>query len=663
MKNIPILLAVCSIYSGAIAQQSKPMMNNGRHSEIRTQFNQSPTSHFTNRGPRAKLAAKTTATTFWGPETFGSGTSTSLPTGWSTSSLPSPGGGTWKWANTASTSTYTMGSMSSTSASDGWMIFDSDLIGAISGGSPSGYFQSPAITACATESSVRVNFENYFRNFNDSCSIWVSTNSSFTPGTYSVFPVYFNNSLAVNVSTANPSIVHVNISSAAAMQPTVYIRFVYYGYAGGSYSWMIDDITLSSMDAVDAGVSKSAALYFSGTNTGWAAFGSKPAKMMDTIYPVSMVANYGTTGFPAATVNAKIFQGTTNVYDQNTSVNIPVDALDTIADYTSVGTPPGYYSTVTANYLVPFNINLGSDADATNNNDSASFVITDTSWTENAPGAASVGGQYVYRSTPAMAFSPATGFVVSANRSDTVTSISVAFDDTTAVGQIVGVQLYHFDGADWQYNGSTVFRPLVAEDISSATTIAYANFVVDYVETGGYMILDGGSDGASYAAVVKGYNNTSEVVVLSTVAPGPQSIIGYAGLSDTSNNDGALGQQFGATGLPYANSSVARISLNFGNVPTIGISQVNMNGDKVGKAFPNPANNAVNIPFTLASDGNAVISITGITGQVVTAQHISSKGGVQNYATFATENLPAGIYFYTFNVDGRQTTGKFAITH
>lgn len=302
---------------------------------------------------RGGTAAKATAAVFWGPETFGSGSFGVLPTGWSANSMPTAGGGSWKWMNTASTSTYTMGAMTSSSAADGWMIFDSDSLGAATGGAPSGYLQSPLIN-CSTQPSVRLNFQNYFRSYYDSCSIWVSTNPSFPSGSYAVYPVFYNNTLPTNEYSPNPTDVHVNISGMAASQPAVYIRFVYYGYTGGSYSWMIDDITLSSMDPVDGALDKASALYWPGSSTGWAAYGVKPSKMQDTVYPVAFASNYGSTPFLSTTVNAKIFQGATSVYDQNKVVVLPVDAMDSVADFTNVGTPAGYYSTTIGGYTIPF---------------------------------------------------------------------------------------------------------------------------------------------------------------------------------------------------------------------------------------------------------------------------------------------------------------------
>lgn len=664
MKKL-FLLITCSGVTLAHAQHMRQHLQPSLKPNKRMVEGQAPANAHNYKAPtiQGRAAAKATASVFWGPETFGSGTSATLPTGWSAGTMST--GGTWKWANTASGSTFSMGAMNSTTAADGWMIFDSDAIGAATGGSPSGYLQSPAITACATQSSVRLNFENFFRNFYDSCSIWVSSDPTFAAGTYGVFPVHYNNALPVNEYSPNTVDVHVNISAAAAMQPTVYIRFVYYGYAGGSYSWMVDDMTLSSMDPVDGALDKASAIYWSGASAGWAAYGAKPSHLQDTLYPVALATNYGSTGFPSATVNAKIFQGTTNVYDQNKTVVLPVDAVDSVVDFTAVGTPPGYYSTTKAVYTIPFSVNLTGDAETGNDNDTTILGITDSMWMQNTLNAQFKGSAYVHRTTTPMSFSPATGFVMSAGHMDTLTSISVAFDDATAVGQIVGVQIYHFDAPSttWIYDGVTSFRALAASDISTASTVAWATFPIDEVATGGKMILDGGSDGTTYAAVVKGQANTADVLVLTTAPPAANGIIGYSAYSDTSYNDGAAGQQFGQDGLPYGNSNVPMIALNFANVAVTGVNNVNVPVVSLGKAMPNPANTVVNVPVTLAKDGEFTVTLSNVIGQVVSTQKMSATAGQATKATFATGNLPAGVYLYTVTVDGHHATGRVSVTH
>ena len=608
--------------------------------------------------PASHVAAKTTAGAPFYTENFGSGTTSTLPSGWTANSLPAPGGGTWKWTNTASTSPFAMATINSTTEANGWMIFDSDLLG-LGGGTPSGYLQSPAIN-CSAHPYVRLNFENYFRNFYDSCSVWVSTNPAFTPGSYGVFPVFLNNTTEVNALTDNPSYVHMNISSMAGSAAAVYIRFVYYGHAGGSYSWMIDDVNLTDVDAIDAGISKSTLLYYGGSAVGFSALAVKPARMMDTVRTVTFVANYGYTAEPTTTVNAKIFQGATSVYDEDVVVNIPVNAYDTIADF---GTVSSFFTNTPGLYTVPFSVGLTGDADLTNDKDTTRFAVTDSTWSLNAPGSLISGTTFLHRTSTGENHTSGTEFVVAAGRSDTLTSVTVAFGSGTTAGQIAGVQIYHFDGSAWVYDGLTQFRAIAASEISSSSAVNYATFPVDYTASGGYIILNGGTDGVNYAAVVKGQGNTADVSVVCTENPAPLSIIGSIGLTDTSLNDGAAGQQFGEGGLPSGLSVAPMVALNFGKVPSLGVKDLNSNGNVIGKAFPNPANTSVSIPFTTLRSAVVSVTMSNMLGQVLRTQTVDATGGQATKATFSTRDLPAGVYMYTVSAEGKQSTGRITVTH
>jgi len=654
MKKIILLLAGTFGIFGANAQyagnSSLVLTSNAKRMPI----HHAPVVSQQSQVHTHRLAGKTTSVAFL-TENFGSGTATSLPTGWTTGAITV---GTWKWANTASTSAYTIGAMNSTTASNGWMIFNSDSIGAATSGAPAGWLQSPSYN-CSTHHTVRLSFEDYYRKYEDSCYVWVSTNPLFS--TYSTFPVLTNNDLPDNESTANPTTVHIDITSAAGNMPAVYIRFVTYGPTLGAYSWMIDDLSLSELDSIDVGVENSCVVYTSGD--GAASFGSMPSKIIDSLFPVTFGSNYGFTPEPSTAVNAGIYQGTSSVYSNSVTVNLPKDAVDTLVDFSS--TAPQYYSNTQATYIVPFSVPEVADADLTNNADTAAYIITDSIWSENAPNAQIEASNYVYTpGSAARSWSPATMFNVPAGAIDTLTSVSVAFESNTQVGQNVGAQIYHFDGSEWQYDGLTVFRALAAADISAASSISYATFPVDVVASGNYVIFNGGASGTEYAIVVKGQNNTDTVSVLESNNPAPYALIGYVGLSDTSNNNGGLTQDFGEGHLPYGEPFTPFIVTNFGVVPDYtAVKNVTATGNYVGAAIPNPANTSVTIPFNMAQDAMVTITLFNVVGQEMNTQNIQATGGKSMKATIATDDLADGVYLYSVVADGQCANGRVVVTH
>jgi len=620
--------------------------------------------------PAVHNAAKTTATCFY-TQDFGSG----LPAGWTSASTSPAGAPGFVYKTTAPEGMYSsgMGAMHSTTASNGWMTYDSDSIAGGSGtGSivPVGYMQTTAIN-CAAHTTVRLSFQDYFEKFQDSCFIWVSTTSTFAPGTYTSFPVTNNNTIATNVSTANAVEAHINISSVAAGQATVYIRFVYMGPPAGGYAWMVDDICLAELDPVDVGISDGCIVYDGGSDPGFSSFGTIPVAFADTVFPIAYITNYGSTAEPTTSVNAQIFQGTTSVYNENLTVNVPVNGLDTVADFSGL-TPSGYYTTTIASYTVPFATSVtGTDADLTNQADTTRYGISDSVWSQVRPGISSSGGLYVHRtasgSTAALSFSPATDFIVPAGKRDTLTGVSVAFESSTVVGQNVGVQLFKFtpsgSSGTWDYLGLTKFRALTSSDIStSGGTAIFALFEMDVTGSGGQIVLDGGSTGVTYAAAVKGNGNTGTVVVLQGANPANNSA-GAVGAEDTSSNDGGATQQFGQGHLPFSNSLTPWIDLHFGSVDYSAVKNVNANPNIIGAAYPNPANTTVNIPFTMANDATVTVILSNAIGQVMGAQTINARAGSSTRATFATGNLADGVYLYTVSANGQQKTGRVSVTH
>jgi len=616
--------------------------------------------------------AKTTAVTITPTETFSTGTATTLPTGWTAAALTPGVTETWHWTNAAPTGTYStgMGVMASTSASNGWMLFDSDHIGggSSSGPLPKGTLTSPVYN-CTGHTSVKLNFQNYFRNFYDTCIVMVSNDGGATfPYSY---PVITNNSLSPNTSTANAVECHVNITPAAAGQANVKIRVYYGGVAGGGYAWMIDDVNLTELDPVDVGVENPSVFIYGGSNVGLVPFAMMPNELIDTLWPFIEVNNFGATAEPTAAVVGNIYAGaaTTAAWTNTATVNAPVNAVDSEANFLGF---TGYYNNTINTYKITQSINLTGDADLTNNADTIYYAVTDSTWSGNPftpTGVPLAGGLYVHRaasgSTTALSYSPGTEFQMPAGKTDTLTSVSVSFQSSSVAGQIVGVQIYHFDPTItlWVYDGTTQFRALTSSDISTTSGLNYGTFLTDQVANAGYLVLNGGTNGTAYAAIVKGQANTATVVVEQGPNPGPSAVVGGLGLEDTSNNDGNSSQTFGVLHLPFADASVPFINLNFGHVPHPSSVVDILNANTVGAAYPNPSNTAFAVPFTMAQDSKVVVTLVNEIGQVVATQTVNATAGQASKATFNTTGLASGVYIYTVEANGDRTTGRISVAH
>jgi hypothetical protein len=166
-----------------------------------------------------------------------------LPSGWQ--AIDSAGNGVnWYYTTTWSADSSFLNA-TGTSAANGYMLIDSDSAGNSVGGENADLISG--VINCSAKSSVRLNFNEYLKHFNDTATVWVSNDGATWTEVHnssSVLPVYG--------STANPNNVDVDISSVAANQDTVYIRFNY--RADYSYYWMIDDVMLYETPSQDASI-------------------------------------------------------------------------------------------------------------------------------------------------------------------------------------------------------------------------------------------------------------------------------------------------------------------------------------------------------------------------------------------------------------------------
>lgn len=617
-----------------------------------------PTRHFS--------VAKTTAAPFW-TETFGSGTKTSLPTGWTATAGAGLSNATWYWTKNAASGNFNIGALNSTTASDGWMIYNSDSIGDLYPTTLplTGSLISPVIN-CSSHPSVLVTFQQLFRKFRDSTYVDVSIDggSSWT----ATFPVKENNDMGNNTTNPNnPTICRVNITSVAANQANVKLRFRYVlnfntAPAFGAFNWMVDDVAVSELDPVDLGIDHSAAYLYTGPNgiyTSYALFSNIPSSLVDSLVPITYITNFGLNSISSPGVEWKLYNGTTQVSTSSSSFpNIPSNAVDSIIDWN------GYRPTATGSYTAAFKINAAGDAFAGNDVDTQRFNVTDTVYTTYGPLRA--GGYYLHRpasSGTELSYYMGVRFDIPRGHKDTLTSVSVSFDDGTTLGVNTVVQIYKMTGGpgalNWSPVASTRTKILAASDISTSTALVYTTYPINPIGGLSSFILDSGY----YCAVVKTLNApaNSDVTINAAVPIIDRfNVAGYFGQADTSDN--TLGYTFSnvgiATGLADATPLVR---VNFGKYAT---AIKDIAGVTISPAFPNPANNALYVPVAVTNSTDVRVSLTNVTGQIVATQNLGTiAAGQKKTAEFNTSSLAAGVYLYTVEANGSRVANRVVIAH
>ncbi len=131
-----------------------------------------------------------------------------------------------------------MGAIASTTAANGFALYDSDALGTSATNQQDATLTYNGTVDCSAYTFVNINFESSHRKFQDSVFVEVSNDGWLT---FERFEVHA--SQAVNDASTNPEFVSVNISTVAGNQASVSFRFHYEGQ--WDYAWMVDDVNFT----------------------------------------------------------------------------------------------------------------------------------------------------------------------------------------------------------------------------------------------------------------------------------------------------------------------------------------------------------------------------------------------------------------------------------
>ncbi len=267
-----------------------------------------------------------------------------------------------------------MGPIESTTAANGFALYDSDAIGVSETTQDSKLVYNGTID-CSAYTKVAISFESYYRIFHGVPYVEVSTDGT----TWTQFAVHTG--LAANASSTNPSIQMVNISAVAAGQATVHLRFRYIGE--WDYAWMVDDITIFEAPDYDVAIEQARInLFPEFINYGYSGFyGMIPLAQIDgqglPVFFTAVIKNYGTqTVTPVLNAVVKDNLGA-EVYTSSVSFDAPI----AVEEFDTVSTIEPYYEFNPANigtytFELSASITGQVDENLANNNIAYSTDIT-----------------------------------------------------------------------------------------------------------------------------------------------------------------------------------------------------------------------------------------------------------------------------------------------
>ena len=474
-----------------------------------------------------------------------------------------------------------MGAISSTTASNGFALFDSDYLNNAYNPQEATLTYNGTVD-CSAYQNVNINFECSHRVFRDSVFVETSyDNFATVAGRYR-----FHEGLAVNASSPNPDYVSINISSTAGGQSMLYFRFHYEGE--WDYATMIDDVSFSETPNYLLTFNDET---FGGWWIGYQATNDLGADY--TFYPMNqaMAQPYRFEGV----VRNEGIQTQNNVM-----LNVHVeDALGTMTAFTSnaITLNSGQRDTLaTTTNFTPTMMGLhnfrywGSSDSSITDTVGRSAIVTDTiygldfDW--NSDGANAGGAWRVGASCGGQVF----GNVFDIYETDTITSISFFVDDRSVVGAELKVEVYEMDGSSPPAPillGESDDYTIQAQDINNWVTLSLSNPEILY-------------SGTAYLAGVHGTQHPFDTLLISTNT-NPN---GSAYIQDNGCDIGTQG-----FGYWYSTSSVGLVRMNFGHVSAGSTNIEEYSGNKnilrivdvLGRATKEDNNNTL---FYIYDDGS-----------------------------------------------------------
>ena len=275
-----------------------------------------------------------------------------------------------------------MGAINSTTASNGFALFDGDLLGCSGCAQQNAYIETTDPINLTGHEYISLVFQQYYRAYtNESCYIEVSTDHV----NWTQF--LFNTGMATGAMTANPKFMYYNISSAAGNQPQVWIRL--HIIADWGYAWMIDDIAVVDGAANDL-VMEDINPWFTAVNTA-AATAYLQGYLAKVPYTQVPALDYNLAGFfnngPMTQnhpkLNIKISDYSTDVFDVTTDTSYTtgdtISFLETALRDTLFSSVPFVAPAELKNYKITYTLSQDEvDANPATNVDTVSFSVSDT---------------------------------------------------------------------------------------------------------------------------------------------------------------------------------------------------------------------------------------------------------------------------------------------
>ena len=537
----------------------------------------------------------------------------------------------------------------STSVADGFLMINSDA--AAGNGEQN---STPIVTSATTNTTIDLTgnpqvvlrFQHNYRWWHENRRVRVSGDGGANFTTFEITGTangefdLANGFGSGEQNSNNPQQEFIDISSIAGGQSDVQIQFVYDDNDFWGWYWAIDDVDIVVKEDNDL----TATANYLGT---FGPFGnnlpyhSTPIAQVQPIVNSAFLKNVGVLDQTGAKVSFDV-NGTTET--TATGLDIPVN--DTVLVEVS------YTPTAIGEYIFS---NITFSADVVDDNLLNNFLANDDTidvveylYARDNGYIQSNGYSNVDATTSAVD-GYQLGNIYDVFADQELFAISFVPHSNSVVGAKVSVVLYEVNNSDPEATLADRIVDVAKSDLTSPYELTQDDITsgnqIDIKFKNGTHLVEAGK---TYLAVVNAQEDMSGVTTA-------QLVTGLAGNSQAGTS---FMKDFGDDTWYYV-TSTPMVRMNFDI--SLGLND-SKNLVSSLNAFPNPANENVNINFTITEASNVSVSVVSVTGDIVYNNSLGSISAGNYSENVNASKLANGVYFYTLSVNGNVTTKKLVIS-
>jgi hypothetical protein len=525
----------------------------------------------------------------------------------------------------------------SETASNGFMMVDSDLFGSTLSGTwvENCWFQNVQAIDCSNAAHVSVKFDTFYRMWdsgssdgNEYCLVEVSNDGITWPdvNTFEVSeaPAGTRFELWPTMQTQdpvnNPTLKVFDISAIAAGQSTVYLRFRWKGMFG--YAWMIDDIELFETPENDLTVNKG----YNGDIVNDFEYYMIPSSQLTDLVFGANLSNFSYTDQVNAPITFSITGGPT--------VTASADTIFASSD-TTLWTAP--FAVPSATGLYNYTVTVPSDDFPEGDSFSGSYEISQFEYSHATNECVAQRG---FDQDAELAI----GNIYAINANDVAYGVKVWFGTATDALTVVQAFIYEIGTSiqDLNFVGQSDEWTLTTEIDNG-----YHNFPLYNANFDGPVDLQAG---VSYVVEIRKIEeNSSRMYIRADVLDEDLGTVCYGPFGTGNTINWFNGWSF---------TPAVRLNLD----PAAGVGETTiMGGLSLGQNIPNPATGMTKITYSVETPTVVEFVVRDISGRIVKSETIDSRATGQNTITLNTDELGSGMYSYTLVANGTQITRKMVV--